>query len=133
MILQKVIELKEVAIYTNISNAFKVDYLESTFTDLSSYQRDITTGICVITMLGILFTNVTVIIFLFKTNQINNLSFRTILHLSFSDVLFALFGVSTFTFGSLNKTSSRVLEIASPCFIVLFSHIHMYIVLLFRF
>ena len=61
MILQKVIELKEVAIYTNISNAFKVDYLESTFTDLSSYQRDITTGICVITMLGILFTNVTVI------------------------------------------------------------------------
>lgn len=133
MILQKVIELKEVAIYTNISNAFKVDYLESTFTDLSSYQRDITTGICVITMLGILFTNVTVIIFLFKTNQINNLSFRTILHLSFSDVLLALFGVPTFTFGSLNKTSSRVLEIASPCFIVLFSHVHMYIVLLFRF
>ena len=133
MILQKVTELKEIANYTNISNAFKVDYLESTFTDLSSYQRDITTGICVITMLGILFTNVTVIIFLFKTNQINNLSFRTILHLTFSDVLLALFGVPTFTFRSFNKISSRVLEIASPCFIVLFSHVHMYIVLLFRF
>lgn len=128
MILQKVTELKEVANYTNISNTFKVDYLESTFTDLSSYQRDITTGICVITMLGIIFTNVTVIIFLFKTNQINNLSFRTILHLTFSDVLFALFGVPTFTFGSFNKTSSRLLEIASPCFIVLFSYVHSVVV-----
>lgn len=128
MILQKVIELKEVAIYTNISNAFKVDYLESTFTDLSSYQRDITTGICVITMLGILFTNVTVIIFLFKTNQINNLSFRTILHLSFSDVLLALVGVPTFIFGSIMNTNSLVLKVASPCITALFVHFSMYII-----
>ena len=33
-------KIKEVANYSNISNYFKVDYLESTFTDLSSYQRD---------------------------------------------------------------------------------------------
>ena len=78
-------------------------------------------------MLGILFTNVTVIICLFKTNQTNNLSFRTILHLSFSDVLFASFGVSAFIFVSVNKTNSRV-EIASSCFIVLFSRVSTYII-----
>ena len=128
MIRQKVTEFKEVANYTNISTTFKVDYLRSTFSDLSSYQRDILTGICVVTMLGILFTNVTVIICLFKTNQKNNLSFRTILHLSFSDVLFALFGIPTFIFGSVIKTNSRVLEIAAPCFIGLFSHVSMYII-----
>ena len=77
-------------------------------------------------MLGILFTNVTVIICLFKTNQTNNLSFRTILHLSFSDVLFASFGVSAFIFGSVNKTNSRG-EIASSCFI-LFSRVSTYII-----
>ena len=124
MIRQKVTEFKEVANYTNISTTFKVDYLQSTFSDLSSYHRDILTGICVVTMLGILFTNVTVIICLFKTNQTSNLSFRTTLHLSFSDVLFALFGIPTFIFGSVIKTNSRVLEIAPPCFIGLFSHVY---------
>ena len=59
-------------------------------------------------MLGILFTNVTVIICLFKTNQTRNLSFRTILHLSFSDVLVALVALPTFIFGTVNKTNSRL-------------------------
>ena len=116
MIQRKVTQFKEVANYTNISTTFKVDYLQSTFSDLSSYQRDILTGLCVVTMLGILFTNVTVIICLFKTNQTNNLSFRAILHLSFSDVLFALFGIPTFIFGSVLKTNSRVLENCSTLF-----------------
>ena len=128
MIRQKVTEFKEVANYTNVSTTFKVHYLPSTFADLSSYQRDILTGICVVTMLGIVFTNVTVIICLFKTNQINNLSFCTILHLSFSDVLFAICGIPTFIFGSVIKTISLLLEIASPCFIGLFSHVSMYII-----
>ena len=128
MIWQKVTEFKEVANYTNISTSFKVDYLPSTFADLSSYQRDILTGICVVTMLGIVFTNVTVIICLFKTNQTNNLYFCTILHLSFSDVLFAICGIPTFIFGSVIKTNSRLLEIASPSFTGLFSHVSMYII-----
>ena len=62
-----------------------------------------------------------------QNKSTNNLSSRTILHLSFSDVLFALFGVPAFIFGSINKTNSRVLEFASPCFIVLFSHVSLYI------
>ena len=128
MIWQKVTELEEVANYANMSNTFKVDYLQSTFANLSSDQRDILTGICVITMLGILVTNLTVIICLFKTNQTNNLYFRTILHLSFSDVLFALVGIPTFIFGSVIKTNSRVLEIPSACFIGLFSHVSMYLI-----
>ena len=79
-------------------------------------------------MFVILFTNVTVIICLFKTNQTNNLSFRTILHLSFFGVLFALVGVPTFIFGSVIKTNSRVLQIMSPCLIGSFSHLSMYII-----
>ena len=128
MIWQKVTELKEVENYANILNAFKVDYLQSTLADLPSYQRDILTGICVITMVGILFTNVTVIICLFKTNQTNNLFFHTILHLCFPDVLFPLAGIPTFIFGSVIKTNSRVLEIAEPCSVLLFLHVSMYII-----
>ena len=128
MIRQKVTELKEVENYANILNAFKVDYLQNTLAELSSYQRDIITGICVITMVGILFTNVTVIICLFKTNQTNNLSFHTILHSCFSDVLFPVVGIPTFIFGSVIKTNFRVLEIAAPCFVLLFLHVSMYII-----
>ena len=128
MIRQKVTEFTEVANYTNISNVFKSEYLLSAFGDLSSYQRDILTGISVITMLGILFTNVTVITCLFKTNQTNNLSFRTILHLSFSDVLLALVGVPTFIFGSIMNANSLVLKVASPCITALFVHFSMYII-----
>ena len=128
MIQKNIAKFKEVANYTNISNVFEVDCLLCVFVDLSSYQRDILIGICVITMLFILITNVTVIICLLKTNQTNNISFRTILHLNFSDVLFAFSGVPTFTFGSVIKTSSRILQIMSPCFIGLFSHLSMYII-----
>ena len=128
MIQQKVAEFRKIANYTNISNGFKSDYLLSTFPDLSSYQRDILIGISIITMLGILFTNVTVIICLFKTHQTNNPAFHTILLLSFSDFLFALLGIPTFIFGTIIKTNSRVLEIASPFLILLFSHVSMYVV-----
>ena len=128
MIRQKLSDFKEVANYTNISNAFEADYLQGvTFADLSSYHRHILIGISVIIMLGILFTNVTVIICLCKTNQTNNLSFRIILHLSFSDVLLGLVGVPTFIFGTIIKSSSLVLQFASLCFIALFSHVSIYI------
>ena len=86
------------------------------------------TGTYVIVMLGVLFTNVTVIVCLFKTNQTSNLSLRTILHLSFSDVLVALVALPTFIFGTVNKTDSRLLVIASPFFNSLFTHISAYII-----
>ena len=67
-------------------------------------------------MLGILFTNVTVIIYLFKTNQTSNLSFGKILHINFSDVLVALVALLIFIFGTVIKTNSRLLVIASSFF-----------------
>ena len=79
-------------------------------------------------MLRTLFTNLTVKICLFKTNQRNNLSFRIILHLSFSDVLLALVGVPTFIFDSIMNTNSRVLKVASPCITALLAHFFMYII-----
>ena len=99
-----------------------------TFAYLSNHHRAILTGICVIVMLGFLFTNVTVIICLVKTNQLSNLSFRTILHLSFSDVLVALVALPTLIFGTVNKTNSRLLVIALPFFNSLFTHISVYII-----
>lgn len=98
---------------------------------LLTYQliRDyILTGRSVITMLRTLFTNLTVKICLFKTNQRNNLSFRIILHLSFSDVLLALVGVPTFIFDSIMNTNSRVLKVASPCITALLARFFMYII-----
>ena len=79
-------------------------------------------------MLGILFTNVAVMICLFKVNQTSNLSLHSILHISFSDILVALVALPTFTFGTVIKTNSRVLEIASPFFNSLFTHISVYII-----
>ena len=122
---QKLTKYVEALNYTkisNISNAFQTDNLQDiTFADMSCHHRATLTGICVIVMLGILFTNATVIICLFKTNQTNNLSFRTILHLSFSDVLVALVALPTFIFGTVSKTNSRLLVIASPFFNSLFT------------
>ena len=128
MVWQKLTKYNEAVNFTNISNAFQTDHLQDiTFADISRYHRFILTGICVIVMLGILFTNVTVIICLFKTNQTRNLSFRTILHLSFSDVLVALIALPTFIFGTVNKTNYHPLVIASPFFNSLFTHISLYI------
>ena len=128
MVWQKLTKYNEAVNFTNISNAFQTDHLQDiTFADISRYHRFILTGICVIVMLGILFTNVTVIICLFKTNQTRNLSFRTILHLSFSDVLVALIALPTFIFGTVNKTNYHLLVIASPFFNSLFTHISLYI------
>ena len=128
MVWQKLTKYNEVVNFTNISNAFQTDHLQDIiFADISRYHRFILTGIYVIVMLGILFTNVTVTICLFKTNQTSNLSFRTTLHLSFSDVLVALIALPTFIFGTDNKTNSHLLVIASPFFNSLFTHISLYI------
>ena len=129
---QKLTKYVEALNYTkisNISNAFQTDNLQDiTFADMSCHHRATLTGICVIVMLGILFTNATVIICLFKTNQTSNLSFRTILHLSFSDVLVALVALPTFIFGTVSKTNSRLLVIASPFFSSLFTHVSGYLI-----
>ena len=128
MVWQKLTKYNKAVNFTNISNAFQTDHLQDiTFADISRYHRFILTGICVIVMLGILFTDVTVIICLFKTNQTSNISFRTILHLSFSDVLVALIALLTFIFGTVNKTNYRLLVIASPFVNSLFTHISLYI------
>ena len=79
-------------------------------------------------MLGILFTNLIVIICLFKTNQTGSPSLRTILLLSFSDVLVALIALPTFTFGTIIKTDSRMLQIASPFSNTLFPYVSAYLI-----
>ena len=82
---------------------------------MSSDQKAILAGICVTVMLGVLFTNL-IVTNLFKTNQTGNPSLRTILMLSFSNVLLVLIALLTFIFGTITKTDSQVLQIASPFF-----------------
>ena len=76
-------------------------------------------------MLGILFTNLIVIICLFKINQTGSPSLRTILLLSFSDVLVALIALPTFTF---TFTDSRMLQTASPFSNTLFPYVSAYLI-----
>ena len=82
---------------------------------MSSDQKAVLAGICVTVMPGVLFTNLTVTN-LFKTNQTGNPSLRTILMLSFSNVLLVLIALLTFIFGTITKTDSQVLQSASPFF-----------------
>ena len=129
MISHKLTEFKEIANHTNKSNAFETDHLQGIyFANMLSNQRSIITGICVTVMLGILFTNLIVIICLFKTNQTGNPSLCIILLLSFSDVLVALIALSAFIFGTIIKTDSRVLRSASPFLNTLFPHVSLYLI-----
>ena len=78
MISHKVLYTKKLQTIQNKSNAFQTDQLEGlSFANLSLDQRAILIGICVIVMLGIIFTNIIVIMCLIRTNQTGNLSFRT--------------------------------------------------------
>ena len=95
---------------------------------MSSDQRAILTGICVTVMLGILFTNVILKICLFKINQTGNPSLRTILLLSFTNVLLALIAFPTFIFGRIIKIDSCVLQIASPFFNSLLPYPSVYLI-----
>ena len=77
---------------------------------MSSDQKAILAGICVTVMLGVLFTNL-IVTNLFKTNQTGT---PYNIDVEFSDVLLALIALPTLIFGTITKTDSHVLQIASP-------------------